>query len=152
MSDDLPAPAPNRVQAMIQYFMGSVPHVAALGIVYSAHGPDWAELALPPSPRLVGYPEHGIVANGAVFALVDSAAGFAVSAARGAIGYATLDLRLDYLAAPPPGATITARMTCYRMTRDVAFVHGHAHAGDPERPIAAAAGTFMFVMPRLSAA
>ena len=147
MSDDRPPPSP-RLHAMIQHFMGSVPHVAALGMVYSAHGPDWAELALPPNPRLVGYSDNGIVANGAVFALVDSAAGFAVSAARGAIGHATLDLRLDYLGSPPPGATITARMTCYRMTKNVAFVHGHAHAGDPERPIAAATGTFMFTLPR----
>jgi len=142
MSDD--RPPPGRVQAMIQRFMGSVPHIADLGIVYCGHGGDWAELALPPDPRLVGYPEIGVVSNGAVFSLVDSAAGFAVSVARGAIGHATLDLRLDYLATPPRDATITARMTCYRITRHVAFVRGHAHAGDPERPIAAAAGTFMF--------
>ena len=134
----------DRVEAMIQRFMGSVPHVAALGIRYTGHGKDWAELALPPAAELVGYPDNGIVANGAVFALVDSAAGFAVSVRRGVIGHATLDLRLDYLGSPPPGSTVTARMTCYRVTQQVAFVRGIAHAGDPDKPIASAMGTFMF--------
>lgn len=135
-------------EPMIQRFMGGVPHVVALGIVYTGHGTDWAELALPPDPRLVGYPDNGFVSNGAIFSLIDSAAGFAVSVRRGIIGHATLDLRLDYLGPPPPGATITARMTCYRVTRKVAFVRGQAHAGDPDRPIAAATGTFMFAEPR----
>ncbi len=134
----------DRVEAMIQRFMGSVPHVAALGIRYTGHGEDWAELALPPAAELVGYPDNQVVANGAIFALVDSAAGFAVSVRRGVIGHATLDLRLDYLGVPPPGATVTARMSCYRVTAQVAFVRGAAHAGDPDRPIASAMGTFMF--------
>ena len=131
-------------EPMIQRFMGSVPHVAALGLRYVGHGTDWAELALPPDPRLVGYPDTMIVANGAIFSLIDSAAGFAVSVRRGIIGHATLDLRVDYLAAPPPAATVTARMTCYRVARQVAFVRGEAHAGDPARPVASATGTFMF--------
>lgn len=131
-----------QVEAMIARFMGAVPHVAALGIRYTGHGTDWAELALPP-PSVSGG-EPAVTANGAIFALVDSAAGFAVSVRRGIIGHATLDLRLDFLSTPPPGATVTARMTCYRATRDLAFVRGSAHAGDPDRPVAAAMGTFMF--------
>ena len=131
-------------QRFIQRFMGTVPHVAALGVAYVAHGDDWAELALPYDERLVGYPDFGTIANGAVFSLVDSAAGFAVFAASGNLAHATLDLRIDYLGTPPVGSTVTARMTCYRRTRRVAFVRGTAHAGDAERPIAAATGTFMF--------
>ncbi len=130
---------------MIQRFMGGVPHVAALGLRYVAHGADWAELALPPDPRLVGYPDNMVVANGAILSLIDSAAGFALSVRRGAIGHATLDLRVHSLATPPPGSTVTARMTCYRVAREVAFVRGDAHAGDPAEPVAAATGTFMFV-------
>ena len=131
-------------EPMIQRFLGGVPHVAALGLRYIGHGHDWAELALPPAPRLVGYPDNAVVANGAIFSLVDSAAGFAVSVRRGIIGHATLDLRVDYLGTPAPGSTVTARMYCYRITRKVAFVRGEAHAGDPARPVAAATGTFMF--------
>ena len=127
----------------IQSFMAAVPHVAALGIAYVAHGDDWAELTLPPHPDLVGFTDFGVVANGAVFSLVDSAAGFAVFARLGRLDHATIDLRLDYVGAPPPDATITARMTCYRVTRRIVFVRGVAHVGDPGRPIANATGTFM---------
>ena len=127
----------------IQSFMAHVPHVGALGIDYVAHGDDWAELALPPRAELVGFPEFDIVSNGAVFSLIDSTAGFAVFARRGQIGHATIDLRLDYVGAPPPGATMVARMECYRLTRRIAFVRGIAHAGDPDRPVANATGTFM---------
>lgn len=136
MSDD-------RRQRFIQSFIGAVPHVGALGIAYTGHGDDWAELALPPHPDLVAFPDFGVVSNGAVFSLVDSAAGFAVFARVGHLRHATIDLRLDYVGTPPPGATITARMACYRVTRHVAFVRGIAHAGDPARPIANATGTFM---------
>lgn len=135
--------APDKRQRFIALFMAHVPYVAALGIEYVAHGDDWAELALPSRPDLVDFPELDIVSNGAVFSLIDSCAGFAVFARRGAIGHATIDLRLDYVGAPPPGATMTARMECYRLTRRIAFVRGIAHAGDPERPIANATGTFM---------
>lgn len=134
---------PGKRQRFIRSFMAHVPHVGALGIDYVAHGDDWAELALPPRADLVGFPDLGIVSNGAVFSLIDTCAGFAVFARRGAIGHATIDLRLDYVGAPPPDATMTARMECYRLTRRIAFVRGIAHAGDPGRPIANATGTFM---------
>ena len=133
----------DRRERFIQTFMGAVPHVAALGIAYAAHGDDWAELALPPHADLVAFPDFGVVSNGAVFSLVDSAAGFAVFSRLGQLDHATIDLRLDYVGAPPPEATIVARMTCYRVTRRIAFVRGVAHAGDPDRPIANATGTFM---------
>jgi len=130
-------------QRFIQSFMAHVPHVGALGIQYIGHGDDWAELALPPRADLAGYSDLDVVSNGAVFSLIDSAAGFAVFARSGRLGHATIDLRLDYVGAPPPGATMTARVTCYRLTRRIAFVRGVAHAGDPERVIANATGTFM---------
>lgn len=134
-----------RQQRFIQRFMAGVPHLAALGIAYRAHGPDWAELVMPYKAELVGYPETGTIASGAIYSLMDSCSGFSVFVARGDfVPHATLDLRLDYLAAPRPGLAIVARATCYRLTRQVAFVRGVAHAGDPDRPIAAAAGTFMF--------
>jgi acyl-coenzyme A thioesterase PaaI-like protein len=57
----------------------------------------------------------------------------------------TLDLRLDYLRPAAKGETVIARCECYKLTRQVAFVRGIAHGGDPERPIAHSAGTFMTV-------
>ena len=55
----------------------------------------------------------------------------------------TIDLRLDYLRPALKGETVIARCECYKLTRQVAFVRGTAHGGDPERPIAQAVGTFM---------
>jgi len=121
------------------------PHGAALGIGYQAHGPDWAELNLPYADHLLADPDYGIIASGAIYTLMDSAAGFSVLLARGKLEpYATLDLRLDYLRAPKPHATIIGRSECYRMTRQVAFVRGIAHDGESDNPIANMAGTFFF--------
>lgn len=148
MSEAADAKAAERQQRFIQRFMAGVPHLAALGIAYRAHGPDWAELEMPYKPELVGYPDAGTVASGAIYSLMDSCAGFSVFVTRGQfVPHATLDLRLDYLAVPAPGLTIVARATCYRLARAIAFVRGVAHTGDPDRPIASAAGTFMFTAP-----
>ncbi len=131
-------------------FIGHAPHMAALGIVYRDHGDDWAELALPFAPHLVAYSgaDGGVVASGAIYALMDSTAGMAAMITRrGWEPVATLDMRLDYLRAPRPRATIISHVTCTRMTRHIGFVRGHAHDGDPGDPLAAMAGTFMFTAP-----
>ncbi|MFX5578868.1 PaaI family thioesterase, partial [Acinetobacter baumannii] len=57
--------------------------------------------------------------------------------------HATLDLRIDYLRPASRGATVIGRGECYRLTRQIAFVRGQAHDGDPDDPIAHVAGTFM---------
>ena len=129
--------------AIVQH-MGTVPHLHALGIRYVGHGDDWAELEMPFAPQLVAYPDFGTVASAAIFSLMDSAAGFAVVVRHGSrVAVATLDMRLDYLHAAASGATVTGRATCYRLTRQVAFVRGVAHDGDPARPLVNMAGTFM---------
>lgn len=139
----------DRQQRFIQRFMNGIPHLAALGIHYHAHGPDWAELAMPFADQQLADPDHGIIASGAIFTLMDSAAGFAVFIKRNTLSpHATLDLRLDYLRAPRPRATITGHSECYRLTRQIAFVRGFAHDGDPADPIANMAGTFMYAAPK----
>lgn len=126
-------------------FVSSVAHVAKLGIRFIKCGDDWVELRLPYSAELVAYPETGVIASGAIFSLMDSASGLAVSVALGRRdAQATLDLRCDYLRPAEPGKDVIGRATCYKMTRRIAFVRGIAHDGDPEHPIAHVAGTFMF--------
>jgi uncharacterized protein (TIGR00369 family) len=138
----------DRQQRFIQRFMDGVPHLAALGIGYQAHGPDWAELAMPFAEQQLADPDYDIIASGAIFTLLDSACGFSVFIKRGTLEpHATLDLRIDYLRAPRPRATIIGRGECYRLTRQIAFVRGLAHDGDPSDPIANTAGTFMFSAP-----
>ncbi len=128
-------------------YLAHAPHMAALGIVFSANGPDWAEVSMPFAPHLVAYPDEEVIASGAIYALMDSTAGLAAMVTRRPITpVATLDLRLDYLRAPHPRATITGRVTCYRMTRTIAFVRGIAHDGDAADPVANMTGTFMFTL------
>ena len=119
-------------------------HGGRLGIDYLAHGADWAELALPYQPALVGDPATGVLASGPILALMDMAASVAVWLKLDAFkAHATLDLRIDYLRPARPGQTVIGRAECYRITRSVAFVRGQAHDGDPADPLAHVAGTFM---------
>lgn len=136
---------PARMARFAERMVTQVPHLAALGIAYADRGENWAELLLPYAPQLVAYPETGVIASGAVFSLMDTAAGFSVLVTRGRWEpHATLDLRCDYLRPARPGETVRGRVECYRMTRRMAFVRGAAHDGDPENPLAHVVGTFMF--------
>ncbi|WP_267387864.1 PaaI family thioesterase [Sphingomonas sp. GC_Shp_3] len=120
-------------------------HGGHLGIEYRAHGPDWAELALPYREALIGDLSRGVLASGPILALMDSATSFAVRMKVGvARPHATLDLRIDYVRPATPGRTVIGRGECYRVTRAISFVRGVAHDGDPADPIANVAGTFMF--------
>jgi uncharacterized protein (TIGR00369 family) len=121
-----------------------VGHGRALGIEFRAAGEDWAEIALPWRPELVGRPESGVLASGAIVSLIDTASGTAVWCKLGHFQpIVTLDLRLDYLRPATEGETIVARCECYKLTKSIGFVRGIAHGGNPERPIAHSAATFM---------
>ena len=121
-----------------------VGHGRALGVEFRGSGEDWAELALPWKPELVGIREGGILATGAIVSLIDTASGTSVWVKMGYFQpIVTLDLRLDYLRPAVEGETIIARCDCYKLTKSIGFVRGVAHGGDPERPIAHSAATFM---------
>ncbi len=146
MSEGVPARLePGRFARFVQGFIAHVPHMRELGIAVGGIGPGWVELVMPWNEALLADPDYGIIASGAIFTLMDSAAGISVLIKRGnPAPHATLDLRVDYLRAPKPQAMITGRAECYRLTRQIAFVRGIAHDGDPADPIANVAGTFMF--------
>jgi uncharacterized protein (TIGR00369 family) len=119
-------------------------HGGRLGIAYHAHGPDWAELALPWREDLVGDPETGVLASGPIIALMDMATSFSVWLKRARfVAHATMDLRVDYLRPAAPGRTVIGHGECYRLTRSLSFVRGTAHDGDPADPLAHVAGAFM---------
>jgi uncharacterized protein (TIGR00369 family) len=123
-----------------------VGHGRALGLDYRDHGEDWVELALPWAPQLVSMVDQGIMATGAIVSLVDTCSGTAVWTKMGLFRpVVTLDLRIDYLRPAAKGETVIARCECTKLTRQVAFVRGIAHGGDPDRPIAHSAATFMTV-------
>ena len=121
-----------------------VGHGRALGLAYRASGPDWVELELPWREELVGMPDEGFLASGAIVSLLDTCGGGAVWSALGRYQpIVTIDLRLDYFRPAPRGETVIARCRCNRMTRRIAFVSGIAHTGDETRPVARATSTFM---------
>ena len=72
-----------------------------------------------------------------MLALLDVASGTAVwTAVGGAALSVTLDLHVDYLGSPRRGCRVVALVECYHLEDTLAFVRGHAHDGDPDRPIA----------------
>lgn len=103
-----------------------------------------ARMTLPYRADLVGDPVSGVLHGGAVTVLMDSTCGAAVFMALDKPdAIATLDLRIDYLRAAEPGRDVVATAECYHLGRNVAFVRGTAHHGDPDQLIAACAGSFM---------
>ena len=118
-------------------------HVVALGIRHVDHGADWCRLSLPYDRRLVSDAVTGVLASGPIVSMIDMAAALAIWLKRGErIRMATLDLRVDYLRPARPGQAVSARLECYRLGQRIAFVRGAADDGDPDDPIAHAAGTF----------
>ncbi|MGI8704845.1 MAG: PaaI family thioesterase [Sphingomicrobium sp.] len=122
----------------------TVGHGRALGLEFRESGSSWAELGLPWRQELVGVPETGVLASGAIVSLIDTASGASVWVMLGRfIPIVTVDLRLDYLRPALKGEMIIARCECVKLTRRIAFVRGVAHGGDEARPIALSAATFM---------
>ncbi len=125
--------------------MARAGHNGFIGVRYHAHGDGWVELELPYRDDLVGDPATGVLASGPVITLMDMATSMATWLTRAAFTpQATLDLRVDYLRPAEPGRNVIGRGECYKLTSAIAFVRGEAHDGDPSRPLAHVAGTFMF--------
>jgi len=133
-----------------QQFIEAIPHAKALGLRLDEIGEGKAVLSMAWDERFVGDPSTGVIAGGAVSALLDTCCGAAVMSYPGAKGTATLDLRIDYMRAATPGQRITARAECFHATRSVAFVRATAHDEDSGLPVATAQGAFTMETSRTS--
>lgn len=132
------APLPDR---MTQF----VPHAAALGMTLVAMDSGRGIMEIAWREDLVGDPETGVIASGALTALIDHTCGLAVNSAGGMPQpIATLDLRIDHLRPAAPRAGITVEANCFRITRSVGFVRAQAWDVDPGDPVAIAQAAFMF--------
>jgi len=125
-----------------QRFIEAIPHSRALRMHLEEIGDGRAVISMPWAEELVGDPSTGVIAGGAVSALMDTCCGAAVMSYPGAKGTATLDLRIEYMRAAKPGQRITARAECFHATRTVAFVRATAHDEDTSLPVATASGAF----------
>lgn len=141
MTDD------DKFQRMIrsQKFLDRIPHMGAIGLQLVDFAPGAVTVRLPYSLELVGNPDTGVLAGGAISAVLDNVCGSAVVArVEKSAAFATLDLRIDYMRPAEPGRDVFAHAECYKVTRLIAFVRGFAYHDDTAKPIANATATFMF--------
>ena len=141
---DLPQD-PEALLAMARAFIEAIPHSKALGMRLDELASGTAEISMPYDVKLIGDPATGVIHGGAVSALMDTCCGAAVMChPEASAATATIDLRIDYMRGAAPQQRITARATCYHVTRSVAFVRAFAYDEDRENPVATATGAFTF--------
>ncbi|MGV6812629.1 MAG: PaaI family thioesterase [Brevirhabdus sp.] len=133
----------DRKTTIAKQFISVLPHSVALGMQLESVEDGVASISMPYDTRFVGDPRTGVIHGGAVSALMDTCGGAAVmSHPSNPGGTATIDLRIDYMRPATPGQRITAKATCYNVTRSVAFVRAVATDEDTDRPVATATGAF----------
>lgn len=131
-----------------QKFLDAIPHINALGALLVDFSSNSVTIKLPYKEDLVGDPDTGVLAGGAISALLDNVCGSAIIArTMKPAAFATLDLRIDYMKPAKPREDVFARAECYKLTRKIAFVRGTAYQDGEDDPIANAAATFMFTGP-----
>ncbi|MDF2367251.1 PaaI family thioesterase [Sneathiella sp.] len=131
----------NQIQNIIDH---GIPHCAEIGVKVHDMDADGVIFSLPYQERFAGNPVNGVLHGGIITTLIDTAAGMCIYAKiKQYVPIATLDLRIDYLKPATPGEDVFTRATCYKVTKQIAFVRAIAYHGDPEDPIANSVGTFM---------
>ncbi|MFD1797421.1 PaaI family thioesterase [Paracoccus aurantiacus] len=135
--------SPETRDRIARQFIEAIPHARALGMTLNNLDAGEAEISMAWDEAFVGDPRSGTVHGGVISALMDTCCGAAVlSHPTGPRSTATIDLRIDYMRAAKPGQRISARATCYHVTRSVAFVRAQAMDEDTQNPVATASGAF----------
>jgi uncharacterized protein (TIGR00369 family) len=136
------------VETLHDHLLG-IPHARAIGMSLVSYDETGCVVRVPYAEHLVGDPDTGVVHGGVLTALLDNTCGMAVRSpgSETGISIATLDLRIDYLAAAEPHRDILAHAVCYKRTRNIAFVRANAYQSTPDDPIATCVASFMLGTP-----
>ncbi len=101
---------------------------------------------IPYAEHLVGDPDTGVVHGGVITTALDNASGWAIREHKDWVegqSMATLDIRIDYMHPALPHQDIIIQASCYKMSKNIAFVRAFAHQGDPADPVATSVAAFM---------
>lgn len=130
---------------LFQHYTELVRHCDVLGMKVEAVAAGRVCMRLPCRPEFIGDSDRGLLHNGILISLIDSACGCAVGARLGKPQrIATLDLRVDYLRAAAYGEDLVCEAECYRLARSVAFVRAQVGQGSATgEPVAHAVGAFI---------
>lgn len=124
----------------------NIPHARAIGMTLVRHDAQSSLVRVPYAEHLVGDPDTGVIHGGVLTAVLDNTCGMAVRAPGSADAWlpiATLDLRIDYLAAALPHRDVFAEARCFKRTRHIAFVRALAYQTSADDPIATCVASFM---------
>lgn len=102
-----------------------IAHSQRLGLELVEDGAEYIIVRLPYNDEFTSFEGQGIMANGAITSLMDTALGAAVFKQFDKIKkIATLDLRMDFFGAATPFQPIMGRAVCTKVTRELVFVRG----------------------------
>jgi len=120
-----------------------LPHCKKLGFEIHYRDGEVVGMHLPYSPEKDVLTGSGVISNGAITTLLDTALGGAVINEVGiAKGMSTLDLRVDFFSASEPCFGVTATAECIKVTREAVFVRAEAYNDLESEPIAQAVAIF----------
>ena len=126
------------------------PHAQAIGIEIVGVEGRTVTVRVPYAEHLIGDPDTGVIHGGVMTTTLDNASGWAIRCHEDwtqDTSMATLDLRIDYMRPAIPNEDLVVQAECYKLTRNVAFVRGLAHQGDPDNPVASSTAAFMLGTP-----
>ena len=125
------------------YMMHEMPHAVALGLKLKSLADNRVSVELPWRADLVSDAQGRVLAAGAVTTLLDHTCGLLMKILSEGQAGATLDLRIDYMRAAAPGASVTAAASCTKFTRTVAFIRAEAWDADPSDLVATVQAAFV---------
>ncbi len=130
--------------ARAQAFFDAIPHSRVLGLELVDFRDNTATARVAYRAELIGNPANGSIHGGVIITLIDQTSGVAVFASLPEPEMvATLDLRIDYLRTPRPGAAVYARAHCHRITAAIAFVRCEVYHDQEAEPVAVSISSFM---------